>query len=131
MENGDRSFFIDFSFDDILHHEIDGGAMRSYFEPALANIFLGYHESKLFQTIFQREMYYCYIDESFVVFGNKDDCDHFSHICLNLLHPSLRFAFEKDSNLTPPFLDVLVEKSFFKFINSIYRKPIFTDQSLR
>ena len=56
-----------------------------------------------------------------------DECDLF----LNSLYPSLRFTFEKESNLALPFLDVLVEKSPSKFITSIYRKPTFTGQYLR
>ena len=44
---------------------------------------------------------------------------------------SLRFTFEKESNLALPFMDVLVEKSPFKFITSIYRKPTFTGLYLR
>ena len=118
---------VEFSFDGIMHHQIDGVAMGS----SLTNIFVGYHEPKLFQTPFQPEMYYCYIDGTFLVFSNEDECDHFLYICLNSLHPSLRFSFEKEFNLTLPFLDVMVEKSLFKFINSIYRKPRFTGQYLR
>ena len=49
----------------------------------------------------------------------------------NSLHPSLRYTFEKESNLPLPFLDVLVEKSPSKFITSIYWKPTFTGQYLR
>ena len=45
-------------------------------------------------------------------------------------HPSLRFTFEKESNLALPFLDVLVEKTLSKFITSIYWKPTFTGQYL-
>ena len=48
-----------------------------------------------------------------------------------LASPSLRFTFEKESNLALPFLDVLVEKSPSKFITSIYWKPTFIGQYLR
>ena len=98
--------------------------------PALANIFVGYCESKLFQTISKPDMYYRYMDDTFAVFSNKDECDLFLD-SLNSLHPSLRFTFEKESNLALPFLDVLVEKSPSKFITSIHRKPTFTSQYLR
>ena len=98
--------------------------------PALANIFVGYYESKLFQTTSKPEMYYRYMDDTFVVVSNEDVCDLFLD-SLNSLHPSLGFTFEKESNLALPFLDVLVKKSLSKFITSIYRKPIFTDQYLR
>ena len=93
--------------------------------PAFANIFVGYYESKLFQTTSKPEMYYRYMDDTFVIFSNEDECDLFLD-SLNSLHPSLRFTFEKESNLALPFLDVLVEKSPSKFITSIYQKPTFT-----
>ena len=104
--------------------------MGSPLGPALANIFVGYYESKLFQTTSKPEMYYRYMDDTFVVFSNEDECDLFLD-SLNSLQPSLRFTFEKESNLALPFLDVLVEKSPSKFITSIYRKPTFTGLYLR
>ena len=119
----------EFSFDDIMHRQIDEVAMESPLGPALANIFVCNDESKLFQTTSKPEMYYRYMDDTFVVFSNEDECDQLLH-SLNSLYPSLRFTFEKKSNLALLFLDVLVEKSF-KFITSIYRKPTFTSQYLR
>ena len=120
----------EFSLNDIMHCQIDGVAMGSPLGPALAIIFVGYYESKLFQTTSKPEMYYRYMDDTFVVFNNEDECDLFLD-SLNSLHPSLRFTLEKESNLAVPFLDVLVEKSPSTFITSIYRKPTFTGQYLR
>ena len=108
---------VEFSFNDIMHRQINGATVGS----PLANIFVGYYESKLFQTTTKPEMYYRYMDDTFVVFSDKDECDLFSD-SLNSLHPSLCFTFGKESNLALPFLDVLVEKSPSKFITSIYRK---------
>ena len=105
--------------------------MGSPLETALANIFVSYHASKLFQTSIQSEMYYCYMDDTFAVFSNENECDIFLHNCLDSVHPSLRFTFEKETYLALPFLDVLVEESLFKFITSIYRKLTFTGQYLR
>ena len=104
---------VEFSFNDIMHRQIDGVAMRSPLGPALANIFVGNYEPKLFQTTSKPEMYYSYMDDTFVVFSNEDECDLFLD-CLNLLHPSLRFTFKKESNLAIPFLDVLVKKISFQ-----------------
>ena len=64
-------------------------------------IFVGYYESKLFQTTSKPEMYYCYMDNTFVLFSNEDECD-LSLDSFNSLHPSLRFTFEKESNLVFP-----------------------------
>ena len=88
---------VEFSFNDIMHRQIDGVAMGSPLRPALANIFVGYYKSKLFQTASKPEMYHRYMDDTFVAFSNKDKCDLFLD-SLNLLHPSLRFFFRK--NLT-------------------------------
>ena len=96
----------------------------------LANIFVGYYQSRLFLTTSKPEMYYRYMDDTFVVFSNEDECDLFLD-SLNSLHLFLRFTFEKESNLALPFLDVLVEKSPSNFITSMYRKPTFTGHYLR
>ena len=104
--------------------------MGSPLGPALANIFVGYYETKLFQTISKPAMYYRYMDDTFVVFNNENQCEVFLER-LNSLHPSLQFTLEKESHSSLPFLDVLVEKSSSKFTTSIYRKPTFTSQYIQ
>ena len=117
---------VEFSFNNIMHRQIDGVAMGS----PLANIFVGYHEALLFKRVNKPLMYYRYVDDTFAVFNAEDKCNEFfSH--LNSLHPSLRFTFEKECNRTLPFLDVLVEKNDHEFVTSIYRKPTFTGQYIR
>ena len=64
---------VEFSFNNIMHRQIDGVAMGSPLRPALANIFVGYNESKLFQTTLKPEMCYRYMDDTFVVFSNEDE----------------------------------------------------------
>ena len=85
------------------------------------------YESKLLQTTFKPRMYCCYMDDTFIVFSNEDECDPFLDSIYSL-HLSLRFTFEKESNLAIPFRDVFVERSPSKFISSIYRKPTFIGQ---
>ena len=104
--------------------------MSSPLGPALANIFVGYQEAKLF-NIAKRPLVYCrYVDNTFAVFNNEEDCNTFlTH--LNSLHPSLRFTYEKESNHSLPFLNVLVEMHDSEFLTSVYRKPTFTGQYLR
>ena len=121
---------VELSFNDIMYYQIDGVAMGSPLEPALANIFVGYYETKLFQTISKPAMYYRYMDDTFAVFNDENQCEIFLER-LNLLHPSLRFTMEKESHSSLPFVDVLVEKCSSKFITSIYRKPTFTGQFIR
>ena len=92
-----------------MHREIDGVAMGSPLSPALENIFVGYQEAKLFNIAERLLVYFRYVDDTFAVFNNKKDCNTFlTH--LNSLHPSLCFTYEKKSNHSLPFLDVLVER---------------------
>jgi len=42
-----------------------------------------------------------------------------------LLHPSLKFTLEKETDGTLPFLDVKIEKDANKFLTPVYRKPTF------
>ena len=70
------------------------------------------------------------MDDTLVVFSNENAFGLFVH-SLNSLTLSLCSVLGKESNLALPFLDVLVEKSSFKFIISIYRKPTFLGEYLR
>ena len=70
MEMATSSF--EFSFHDVMYRQIDGVAMVSLLGPALANIFAGYYESKHFQTTSKPEIYYRYMNDTFVVFSNED-----------------------------------------------------------
>ena len=121
---------VEFSFNNIMHRQIDGVAVGSPLGPSLANIFVGYYGALLFKRVNKPPMYYRYVDDTFAVFNDEDECNEFfSH--LNSLHPLLRFTFEKECNRTLPFLDVLVEKNDDEFVTSIYRKPTFTGQYIR
>jgi len=104
--------------------------MGSPLGPALANIFGGYQEEKLFNFANRPLAYFRYVDDTFAVFNNEDDCNTFL-LHLNSLHPSLCFTHEKEFNHSLPFLDVLVEKLGSEFSTSVYRKPTFTGQYLR
>ena len=116
-----------------MHRQIDGVTMGSLLGAALANIFVGYQEAKLFNIAKRPLVYFPYVDDTFAVFNNEEDCNEKSvlFIHLNSLHPSLRFTYEKESNHSLPFLDVLVERHDLEFLTSVYRKPNFTGQYLR
>ena len=64
----------------------------------LANIFVGYYESKLFQTTSKPEMYYLYMDDTFAVSSIEDEGDLLLH-SLNIL-----FALVLKKTLTWLFL---------------------------
>ena len=87
--------------------QIDGEALRFPFGPALANIFVGFYETKLFSKANKPHMYHRYADDAFVAFYSEKECDDF-FIFLNSLHLSLRFTFEKECNCSLSFLDVSV-----------------------
>ena len=105
-------------------------AMGSPLGPALANIFVGYPEAKLFNIAKRPLVYFRCVDDTFAVFNNEEDCNTF-FLHLNSLHPSLRFTYEKESNHALPFLDVLVERHDSEFLTSVYKKPTFTGYYLR
>ena len=113
-----------------MHRQIDGVTMASPLGPALANIFVGYQEAKLFNIAKRPLVYFRHVDDNFAVFNNEENCNTFlTH--LNSLHPSLRITYKKESNHSLPFLDVLVERHDSEFLTSVYRKPTFTGQYLR
>ena len=116
---------IEFSFNNTMYQQTDGVAMGSLLGPTLANIFVGYQETKIFLNVKKSLIYYCYVDDTFAVLENEDDCEKFLS-SLNSLHSLLRFMFEKKLNSSLPFLDVLIEKHKTGFITSVCTKSTFT-----
>ena len=104
--------------------------MISPLDPALANILVGFHESRLFDNTLKPGVYFQFVDDTFAIFGSELDCDHIKRK-LNLLHPALKFTVEKEQNNSLNFLDVLVEKDDTRFLTSTFRKPTFTGQYIR
>ena len=121
---------VEFSFNNQMYKQLDGVAMGSPLGPALANIFVGFHEGRLFDNTAKPGVYFRYVDDTYVIFGSELECDDF-HQKLNSLHPALKFTVEKEQNNSLNFLDVSVEKEGTGFLTSIYRKPTFTGQYIR
>ena len=113
-----------------MYTQLDGVAMGSPLGPALANIFVGFHESRIFENATKPGVYFRYVDDPFVIFGSELDCDLIQGK-LSLLHRTLKFTVEKEQNNSLNFLDVLIEKEGTGFLTSIYRKPTFTGQYLK
>ena len=113
---------VEFSFDNIIYRQIGGATMGSPLGPALASIFVGYYEKKLFSKISKPVVYFRYVDDIFAIFRNEKDSEEFL-TRLNDLHSSLRFTFEKEKNNSLPFLNVHVERTKTNYETSVYRKP--------
>ena len=121
---------VEFMFGENLYKQIDGVAMGSPLGPALANIFLGFYEEKLFAHTKPPLYYRRYVDDTFVLFETMDQATNF-HAELNQLHPAIQFTMETECDLKLPFLDVHVDRTSGKFVTAVYRKKTFTGQYMK
>ena len=121
---------VEFSFKNQMYKQLGGVAMGSPLGPALANIFVGFHESKLFDITVKPGVYFRFVEGTFAIFGSELDCNNVKGKP-NLLHPALKFTVEKEQNNSLNFLNVLVEKEGTGILTSVYRKPTFTGQYIR
>ena len=68
---------VEFLFNDCMYHQINGVAMGSPLGPALANIFVGYHERRIPQSEWP-ELYHRFVGDVFSHFATKDESLTFS-----------------------------------------------------
>ena len=92
---------------------------------ALANIFVGSCESKLFAYVEKPLIHTRYVDDTFAIFRSEADAEK-NFTALNSLHSALKFTMEKEANQMLSFLNVKIKKDNDQFLISIYRKPTFT-----
>ena len=97
---------------------------------ALANIFVGYNEEKLFSQTQKPPTHFRCVDDTFAIFDHEAEADEFL-IKLNCLHLFLKFTFRKEKEKCLPFLNIYVERTDIGFETSVYRKLTFTGQYLR
>ena len=97
--------------------------------PTLANIFIGYLESKMVDELSSQVLYIRYMDDCLVISQSEIVNDALFRK-LNALHEKISFTKEVEINSQIPFLDILITKSKVKFLTSLYRKPSFTGQYL-
>ena len=120
---------VQFSFDSEIYSQVDGVAMGSPLGPTLANIFMGYLETKLVNELSSQALYIRYMDDCLVI-SQSEEVNEALFSKLNALHEKISFTKEVEINNQIPFLDILITKSKAKFLTSLYRKPSFTGQYL-
>ena len=84
-------------------------AMGSPLAPALANIFMGFYESKWLNeyNLNKPKFYLRYVDDIVAAFGKKQDSLDFLNF-LNKRHPNIKFTIEKQTNHFKAFFDVSI-----------------------
>ena len=82
-----------FIFNSKFCNQIDRVAMGSPLVPVLANIFMGFHESKWLNeyNLNKPKFYLRYVDDILAAFDNEQD----SLIFLNNRHPNIKFTMKK------------------------------------
>ena len=97
-----------FLFNGYVHDQIDGVAMGSPLGPALANLFMGFHEKDWLNSEESSKIrhYRRYVDDIFCMVDNEQDAQNFL-IFLNSQNSSIKFTMEAHKRL--PFLDVECE----------------------
>ena len=114
---------VEFSFNNTMYKQTDGVAMGSPLGPALANIFVGYYEEKLFSQRKSLQHTSDMLTTRLPSLNHEAEADEFL-TKLNCLHPSLKFTFEKEKGKCLPFLDVYVERTDVGLETSVYRNPL-------
>ena len=102
-----------FNFDGKIYKQTDGVAMGSPLGPSLANAFLCFHEQiwlNGFPEDFKPAYYRRYVDDIFAVFRSPDHLEKFTNY-LNSKHKNIKFTYDKESNNSLPFLDILISRS--------------------
>ena len=98
-----------FIFNSKFYNQIDGVAMGSPLAPVLANIFMGFYESKWLNeyNLNKPKFYLRYVDDILAAFDKEQDLLNFLNF-LNKRHPNIKFTIEKQTNHSIAFLDVFI-----------------------
>ena len=98
-----------FIFNSKFYNQIDGVAMGSPLAPVLANIFMGFYESKWLNeyNLNNPKFYLGYADDILAAFDKEQDSLIFLNF-LNKRHANIKFTIEKQINHSIAFLDVFI-----------------------
>ena len=78
----------------------------------------------------QKILYYRrYIDDIFAIFRSPEKVEKFANH-FNSKHKDIKFSYEKESNNSLPFLDILISRSKNGFKKSVYPKPLLVEYVL-
>ncbi|XP_018305550.1 uncharacterized protein [Mycetomoellerius zeteki] len=106
--------------------------MGSPISLVIANIFMEHFEKEaLRKTIKKPEVWFRYVDDTFVIWKHgRAELRKFLTF-LNKQHPNIHFTIDVEENEELPFLDVLVSKKADGTLgHQVYRKPTHTDRYL-
>ena len=83
--------------------------MGSLLAPVLANIFMGFYESKWLNeyNLNKPNFFLRYVDDILAAFIKEQDSSNFPNF-LNKRHPNIKFTMEKQINHSIAFLDVFI-----------------------
>ena len=95
-----------FIFNSKFYNQIDGVAMGSPLAPVLANIFMGFYESKWLNeyNLNKPRFYLRHVDDILATF----DKEQYSLNLLNNRHPNVKFTIEKQVNHSIAFHRVFI-----------------------
>ena len=98
-----------FIFNSKFYNQIDGVAMGSPLVPVLANIFMGFYESKWLNeyNLNKPKFSLRYVDDILAAFDKEQDSLNFLNF-LNKRHPNINFTIEKQINHSIALLDVFI-----------------------
>ena len=102
--------------------------MGSPLSSSLANAFLCFYEKIWLKDCpedFKPVYYRRYVDDLFALFPSPDRLEKFTNY-LNSRHKNIKFTYEKESNNSLPFLDILISRSENALKISVYHKPAFS-----
>ena len=104
-----------------FYHQIDGVVMDSPLAPILANIFMGFYESKWHNelNLWKPKFYLRYADDILATFDNEQDSLILLHF-LNKKYPHIKFSIEKKLTIPSRFFMYSFQVSTIKISHFKY-----------